>query len=493
MSSKDNKKTTEQIIAELYAKKESNLGTVRDIERYRELNRIQYFRPNPLQAEVIDEWSNPIRKIFTFTGANRIGKTTLGSIIAISCAIGRFPWSGQSIAFPHSKPRKIRYIGQDWEYHIKQVVIPELYAWWPDSRPMAGGKPKKNTLGIEVHWTDRHTGSTIEIMSNFQDPKVHEGWSGDLIIYDEPPTRPIRTANVRGLVDREGRELFCMTLLSEAWIDQEIIRRKDDQGRPSDKIFSVNGPITVNVGFGITEEGVKQFEQELTESEVQARIHGKPLYRSGLVLQEYSERFHIKDRFEIPLDWIVDIAIDIHPRERQAALFLATSKNNHKYCAFEIWQHGSGEQIAEDIIRIILDKKLRVGKIVVDPLAKGDPNADRGLTTFDKMERVFARYDYILDVASKDKDSGILAIREGLLGPNKEPSLFIFRDLIRTIYEIESWMYDKDTQKPQKKDDHMMENLYRMMLLDTVYYPPEDEIDEEDYYERPTANPTTGY
>ena len=55
-------------------------------------------------------------------------------------------------------------------------------------------------------------------------------------------------------------------------------------------------------------------------------------------------------------------------------------------------------------------------------------------------------------------------------GPNKQPSLYIFDDLIRTIFEIEGYMWDKETQKPMDKDDHMMENLYRLTLLDTIWY-----------------------
>ena len=52
--------------------------------------------------------------------------------------------------------------------------------------------------------------------------------------------------------------------------------------------------------------------------------------------------------------------------------------------------------------------------------------------------------------------------------------MFFFDDMIRTIYEIEGYMWDKDTQKPQDKDDHMMENLYRICLLNTRYSEPMD-------------------
>ena len=41
-------------------------------------------------------------------------------------------------------------------------------------------------------------------------------------------------------------------------------------------------------------------------------------------------------------------------------------------------------------------------------------------------------------------------------------------------------------------DDHMMENLYRLLLLDTKYVEPEDEYEEEEQ-ERQPVNSMTGY
>ena len=55
-----------------------------------------------------------------------MGKTTLLTIIGASVMIGKWPWSGEPIQFSHNMPRKIRYIGQDWEEHIKTVVEPEF-------------------------------------------------------------------------------------------------------------------------------------------------------------------------------------------------------------------------------------------------------------------------------------------------------------------------------------------------------------------------------
>ena len=469
-------------------------GDSRQSDAYIEANKIEFFnRPkedfgipaNPLQEELLQAWDDDHYKIFTYTGGNRIGKTTILSIICISIMVGYWLWNRARLHFTHNKPRKIRLIGQDWEKHIKTVLIPTFQEWWPQKRSL---KVKKNSLGVEALFTDVATGSTMEIMSNNQESKLHEGWFGDAILYDEPPKREIRVANARGLVDRQGREGFFMTLLSEAWVSREIINARNDDGTADRTVYNIDGDIFSNVGFGITIEGVNQFAKTLTEDEKQARIHGKPAYMSGLVCPKFKRKTHLVKRFDIPLDWLVDVAIDVHPRKEQAILFLATSPRGDKYVPFEVLGHGDGDWIGEQVIRAASHFNFRLNRIICDPLAKGDSNS--GQTTFDDIARVLGAHGHYLEVATKDKQSGIIEINEHLLGPNNEPSIFFFEDLVRTITEIEGWMYDKDTQKPQKVFDDMMENLYRLLLLNTVW----DEDDEEDAEDdRRVRNSVTGY
>lgn len=488
------RQTKDQVLeARLRVLKAKKLENLQALSAYRVQNKIEFFtkaKPdgipaNPPQSELLGVWVDQQYRVFCYVGANRTGKTTTGAISAICCCAGKWLWSGEKIFFPHNKPRKVRYIGQDWEKHIKAVVIPALREWWPANRPV---NIKKNSLGIEAMWVDEMTGSSIEVMSNNQEADLHEGWHGDLIIYDEPPRREIRVANARGLIDRLGRELFCMTLLKEAWVDREVIKARNEDGTPDTSVYTVHGDIYCNVGYGITLEGVEQFKKTLTADEISARILGKPAYMSGLVAKNFDRKLHLKRRFEVPLDWVVDIAIDIHPRKEQAVLFVATSDRNFRYVVDEIWQHGDGTWVAEQIIRRVKKANYRVGSIICDPLAKGDANNEN--TTFDKIDKVLAQHGYYLQVASKDKQSGIIELNNHLMGPNNEPSLFIFNDLVRTVYEIEGWQYDKETQKPAKSDDDMMENLYRILLLNTIYEPP---AQEEEELATGTANSWTGY
>ncbi len=61
------------------------------------------------------------------------------------------------------------------------------------------------------------------------------------------------------------------------------------------------------------------------------------------------------------------------------------------------------------------------------------------------------------------------------------PQLYVFENCIRTIYEFEHWQYQEWTgktaerksqsERPQDKDDHMMENLGRALIDDEGFVP----------------------
>lgn len=481
-------------IREELIRKETEL--LEKMAEYRRGNLIEFFDkepspgPNLKQAELLEGWLDPFFKTFTFTGGNRLGKTTIGTLLGLSTMFGKFLWNNKSLLhlFNHTQPRKIRLVGQDWEKSVKTVTIPELEKWWPKNRPL---HTKKNNVGVDAMWKDEKTGSTLEIMSNGQESDLFEGWSGDLVIYDEPPKRDIRIANARGLVDRLGRELFVMTLLKEAWVDREVIKATLPDGKPDPRVFSVHGQSYDNVGYGITKEGLEIFASKLTDEEREARIKGIPSYMSGLVYPTFQRKTHFSKRFEVPLDWMVDIAIDVHPREKQAALFVATDPRNDRYVVEEIWDHGDGTWIGEHVVKAAKYHSYRVNRIVIDPLSKGDSNNKDD--TFSKVAKVLMAHGYVLETATKDKEQGILEIKKHLMGPNGKPSIFFFDDLVRTIFEIEGYMWDKETQKPQDKDDHMMENLYRLLLLNTKWEEQED-FDDIDYgSHRENRDAMTGY
>lgn len=425
---------------------------------------------NPKQELLFKALRDPRYKVFTLTGANQIGKTTSLVVCGICYMVGKWLWDGVPIKFSHGAPRKIRYVGQDWGSHIKTVVEPALKMWWPKSRKV---KTAKNNVGVEALWTDEETGSTLEIMSNYQDSEVHEGWEGDLLLYDEPPKREIRVANTRGLIARKGREVFGMTLLKEAWVHREVIKALLEDGSPDPEVYNVHGEIFDALGFGLDQEGIDRFAKNLNENEKSARIYGKPSYLTGLIYGMFDRAIHVRRLEKVPLDWIVDIAIDFHPSKEWAILFMATDKRGFKWVIDEIYQHGSWKVLGDEIVRRIKDNHYRVENIVIDPLSKGDEQSDlHEESVFFKLQQLFSAYGYDMYAASKDKSGGIHLVCDLLMTQNEMPALFFRNTLKRTIQEIEGYMIDESTGLPQKYDDDFCECLYRLVLLGTEWHEP---------------------
>jgi hypothetical protein len=433
-------------------------------------NQIEYIKPIS-KSQAVYDFEVPQYHNY-FAGGLIHHNTTILTILGFSVLFGKYLWNNQSLLhlFPHKNPRKVRYVGQGWHDHIQKVVIPELQKWWPQARPV---ETKGNGIITDTFWQDKQTGGTLEIMSNNQDHKEHEGWNGDLLLYDEPCKRDIYVANARGLVDRRGREVFAATLLGEAWIDRDIVKKVGPDGKPDKTVFWINGTIYDNVGYGISKEGADEFLVKLTDNEKQARIYGIPEYMQGLVYPQFNRKEHLWGWFKTPLHWMVDIGIDVHPREKQAILFVATDERNDRYICDEIWDNGDGTWVGEEIVRRITRNSYRVNRIIIDPLSKGDQNNQE--TTYQKIFTVLARHGFTLETASKDKDAGILEVKKHLRGPNNKPSIFLLDNCMRTLMEIEGYLWNKDTNKPLDKDDHMLENLYRICLLNTKYVEPEEE------------------
>lgn len=481
-------KKREWLLAEIERTKIAKAENLARLVEHKNKNKIEWTpqKPNPKQKIMLDGYLDPKYKIFTFTGGNRSTKTTTGIWLGYATMFGFYPWNPEiKLTFPHNLPRKVRLVGQDWEKHIKSVLEPKLVEWWPQSRPV---ETKKNNMGVKAFWTDVKTGSTLEILSNQSESDVAEGWDGDLVIYDEPPKRDMRVACARGLIDRLGREYFGMTLLKEAWISREVIKAINADGTPDTSVLNVHATIYDNVGFGITMAGVDQFEKTLTEDEKRARLHGFPSYLSNIIWP-INRKEHLRPRFPVPLDWIVDVQIDFHPAKPWAVQFLATTPQNFKWVVEEMWKHGNPKFMAEEIIRSIHRNNYRVGAIEIDPLSKGDSNNDE--TVFEIMRRTFNSFGYSLRPASKDKDNGIAVVRNWLKSENGMPTLYFFNDLKKTVEQVENWVVDPDTLKPSKVDDDFCECLYRHGLRNTIWF---EDAPEEDYQPRYAARNTyTGY
>jgi hypothetical protein len=479
-------------------------------------HRIFYYKPE--QEQVNFHASSVHTRLVV--GTNRSGKTTCGCVEDISFALGFKPWLclhlldeftleqllgeenwriPQEARTPLKPPCKVLIIEDDWDTADEILVsgkddrAGKLTYYIPEAALAC--KPIKNALGYICEYQFRN-GSIIRIdteKSFVNDPNSFEGGTNDVVHYDEGKRRALRVALKRGLVDKYGYEIFTLTPLTEPWIYHEVYKKaatnKDIQ---TFFLHAEKNPY-------ISKEGWQSFLETLTSDEIAARARGEWVFLKGLVYPEFSHR-HVKDGGNVcdPLasEYIashctVYFAIDPHPRQPQSVLFLAADDRGRLIVFDEIFKCSYFSELCDLIKtkysytvegkeRKIEFREYFVARQIIDPIAF-NPDPVTGLVWADE----FASCGVIVEEASKQRERGILATRAALAPHSKtgERQLFIASNCIETLREIEMYVYQewKDTQnrsakeKPIDRDDHMMENLYRLILLEPQF------IDLKDY------------
>jgi hypothetical protein len=209
----------------------------------------------------------------------------------------------------------------------------------------------------------------------------------------------------------------------------------------------------------LKKEDIESFEKSLTDDEKVARIQGGWLNLVGRVLKEFNKEVHVIEPFKIPSDLPVVAMIDLHLSTPQAVAFYATDKHDRRFGIDEIWDNISPEEIAEEIIAKKRKNLWRLTNVYIDPLAKGDSmfmkNRADVQDSFTIIKNRLAPHGILLQVASKDKESGVRNLQDWLKGPNKLPILFFFNTCLRHIYEIQRWTYDENGKPKKENDKHV--------------------------------------
>ena len=433
----------------------------------------EYFEPLPHQQQIFDFYLAG-KTILVLQGANQNGKTVEMVNFAQANCLGYFPWDKEKKT-RFTPPIKVRIICSDWEHHAAEVIVPKLYQYFIfDELIKLGndGYGKKNQLGIEAFFQYKN-GSTIEILTSKIDVRAYEGWTGHIVCADEPFPKKIYDACVRGLSENDGIFHFTLTSVDSDydWILDDII---ESPNKEMQKIVGCVRGVHAYKNTYIPKANFDKVALSWTDPNVRkARLEGAWYSGQGKVWSEFNYDLHVCDEFKIPTDCPVVPMIDFHPCIEQAIGFYAVDKPGWKYVVDEIWEHLSAEEIADEIIRKKISNGWRLDTAYIDPYSKGDnkmmanrmPHLQDAFTIISEK---LAKHNIRLEVALKDKSSGIVNIKNWLMGANKMPSLKIFRKCVRHIYEMKKWEID-ESGKPADKDDHMCENIYRYSLTGTVW------------------------
>lgn len=253
---------------------------------------------------------------------------------------------------------------------------------------------------------------------------------------------------------------------------------------------------------GILEHAdIERMIAEYDEEDKQARIYGKFQHLTGLVYKTFSRRIHVIKPFDINrTDFAVYERFDPHPRNPDAVGWYAVNRWGQKFIIDEVYQTGTYDEIAHQIKK--RDNEYRIVDRKADPWIFNTDQHDDG--SVGSAAREYQDRGLIYQPASKQRNSAIKRTMHALKyqevgGKLLElPELFVFETCTRHIWEFEHWQwheytgktseYRNKSEKPQDKDDHMMENLGRFLIDEpefVPYVPPIEWRDSSANYDDP--------
>lgn len=481
----------------LLARRELQL-TKRLIELRRE-NELQFYVPHEKQAKFHGAASFHYR--YARTG-NRFGKSEMGAAEDISFALGYRPWIPEgnplrTLGIP-PYPTKGLIITTDWDKSTEVFTETadgptkgKLFKYIPKSALI--GTPGKNHSGAIDTIRVRHiSGGTsvirLDTVKSFkQNPLGSESGDNDWVHVDEPIPVEMYRAIIRGLIDRDGRVWFTCTPLTEPWIDETFLPDMENQSQDIIVGEVIHGDFWMMTGSTNdnphnSADAIERVMSQYPEEEQETRRSGTPKAYFGLVYgHEFDWPIHV--RKDAPAGWknwntppsnfTKRFAIDYHPRKPHHVMFIATSPGEYQFIYAEVFlsclMH---ELVAEIRLNLGLEGSTVPG--LIDPLA-ATPNRVTDITPLEEVLRL----GLPVIPATKDPHNGILKVKELLKSRDRRgsPMLTINSACRRTLMEISrGYIWDGETNKPVKKNDDAMENLYRLCLQGLHYIEPNEII-----------------
>lgn len=335
---------------------------------------------------------------------------------------------------------------------------------------------------------------SFDTIQSYKNSKISaESADWDFIHVDEPCPQAMYKAHARGLMDRNGHYWFTCTPLDEMWINDLFT----PPSAPGSVISDAPDGLLLGSRYIITgsiydnpyrsDEGVKEYESTLTREERECRLYGRPLALAGAVYREFVYDMHVladvpkgwKDYNQPPKSYTVRVAWDVHgARLPQAIMFAATAPDGTAFIYDEMFDEPLIGPCATRLAKRL--EPYFVESRIIDPRAL-IKNPVTG--TADVMDAIEER-GLFFDPASKDLTTGISLVKEKLAERHVVtglPTIYFSPRVAQTLFEFQHYVYNTDTNEPKDENNHMMENLYRLVINGLDYVPP---VGDEEYLVR---------
>jgi hypothetical protein len=442
---------------------------------------------------------------------NRGGKSTGGVAEDSAHLMGERPWYAKTDPARNvgirNHPEKGLVITTDWD-KVDEIFTSqrgtEGKLWQMLPRGFVKSTRRNHSGAIEL--VECTGGSTLrfDTVKSWQtNPQGSESSDWDFIHIDEPCPEGQYKAQARGLIDRNGKDWFTLTPLTEPWIHDMFFpdrRSKADfyevGNRWAQRTSIYDNPY-------LTAEAIADYEATLTDDEKQCRLLGIPLELSGLVLKEFDWDTHVladipngwNNYNDPPVGYTVLLAIDPHPQTPHHVLFFCVAPTGEFFLYDEIYSHCTIEELSAKINARLVTKlgSKMVPRFCARQIA--DPSVFNTFPVLNvksgkhiTMADEFMENGIFLSKASKAREHAILETQRVLKHriDGTRPLLNVSPYLDETLFEFTHWCWDKEN-KPKDERDHAMENLGRLLLEEPKWIDVSDygkfEIKELDYSE----------
>jgi len=435
---------------------------------------------------------------------NRFGKSDMGVSEDLAFALGERPWypKGHPMRY-HGIPKRATkglvvvadddkvdeiFTGDGKKGHIGKV-------WKKIPKDLVVGTPKRSSSGtiVSIRIKGLYGESVIDFDTRAafkNNPMGAESSDYDWCHIDEPIEEAHWKAIFRGLNDRKGSKVwFTCTLIEQPWINDFFFANPKDQKAEffecwKESVVDPTGPkrpyswvMTGSIYDNpyLDQEAIDDFLNSLTEEERACRINGIPMYMAGIIYKEFRYEKHVytdipkgwSSKSDPPLDLTIHYAIDPHPRTPHAVLFVAVDKNNEAWFFNERFMPGDAKELASAVKPVLLGRN--VVNRIMDPSAFVEDQRNKSVFADDLATEGL----HGLEKGPKDLERGIPAVKAEFKIPNR---IHINSDLRTFLWEIGRYAWKDErgvpTNKPVDKNDHMMENLYRLVLRGLYYLDP---------------------
>jgi phage terminase large subunit-like protein len=375
-------------------------------------------------------------------GGNRGGKTYSGVADDVWILTRTHPYRNDLYA---DRPRRIRFIGVDFERGIDQTALPLFSQLIPPSLLINGSW--EESYSASRHLLTLEDGSTCSFMSYEQDADKFQAVSLDHIHFDEEPPQPIFKESLLRLVDTNGGWTLTETPVQQMeWVFDELIEPQEAGERPDIGIFYLETLANTH----LSQVAIEDLTQGMDAREKQIRLKGEYDRTGSMVFPEFLRRHPYvitAEEFWAVFDhtWTVYESMDYGYANPQAWLWTAAHPSG-KVVTFDMLY--KARTTVDEWVAAVKAKREQIGRRlgVANPRGwkpaglYGDPAIKQRnqATTGTSIQQEYAKRGLSIGI------EGIVKTREGNqnVGLNRMHEILAkrpFYDLVTGLYEGPLW------------------------------------------------------